>query len=499
MAADASTDAILALRRWQSDWVLFAHEVLGVRLDEDQQAVLRSVQHSSRVAVRSGHARGKDFTAAVASLCFLYLCYPCKVIQTAPTDRQVRFIMIREMKKIIQNAKVKLGGRVTSNSIQFDGHADWFLLGFKAGDKNTEAWTGFHAPNIMVVVTEASGVAQETFDAIEGLLTGNSRLLLILNPNQTSGEAYQAFKSPLYAKHTLSCLNAPNVIQRRTVVPGQVDWDWVDALTKKPGWVTRIPEENATEDGDFRWGEDWYRAGDLFRVKVMGLWPREPEGRLIPLSWVEAAQQRWQTWREAGGKIPDGVPLRLGVDVAGMGRDLNMLCHRYGDIVKEFTIPQVKDHMATVGRIKMTLQSQGAAAFVDTIGEGAGVYSRAMELGLQVASVKFSESAAGYTDITEQRTFANMRALCYWAVRDALDPQYGARLALPPDPELVEELTAVEWKNRSGGEILLEPKEDIKKRIGRSPDRADALALTFYPGSPGSGVVEGVFAGLGLF
>ena len=79
-----------------------------------------------------------------------------------------------------------------------------------------------------------------------------------------------------------------------------------------------------------------------------------------------------------------------------------------------------------------------------------------------------------------------MRAFCYWAIRDALDPKHDGMLALPPDDELTEELTEVTIKGlRSDGSILLEAKDDIKKRIGRSPDKADSLAVTFYPFAKG--------------
>lgn len=138
--------------------------------------------------------------------------------------------------------------------------------------------------------------------------------------------------------------------------------------------------------------------------------------------------------------------------------------------------------MVTAGRIKGLLDlCEGAAANIDTIGEGAGVYSRCREQDLNVVSAKFSKSAKGLKDYSDQRTFANMRAYCYWAIRDALNPEYEENLALPPDDELTEELHEVKWSLRSNGDIIIEPKEDIKKRIGRSPDKGDALALTYFP------------------
>ena len=84
-------------------------------------------------------------------------------------------------------------------------------------------------------------------------------------------------------------------------------------------------------------------------------------------------------------------------------------------------------------------------------------------------------------DLTGQYEFANMRAYCYWSLRDWLNPKNGFGAAIPPCDKLMEEATETHWKFQSDGRIIIEPKEEIKKRIKRSPDYMDALANTFYP------------------
>ena len=100
-------------------------------------------------------------------------------------------------------------------------------------------------------------------------------------------------------------------------------------------------------------------------------------------------------------------------------------------------------------------------------------------------SVKGSESPSyegrELKDITEQYSFLNMRAWLYWSVRDWLNPINKTGAMLPLDDELTQELTETKWVFMSNGKIKIEPKEDIKKRLGRSPDKADALTETFYP------------------
>jgi hypothetical protein len=126
---------------------------------------------------------------------------------------------------------------------------------------------------------------------------------------------------------------------------------------------------------------------------------------------------------------------------------------------------------------------------IDTIGEGAGVYSRCLEVESEpkyIISCKYSEAAKDYrgrelTDLTGENKFANMRAYLHWCVRNWLNPVNKTGAMLPPNERFIEEATEIRWKFRSDGRIIIEPKEDIKKRLGRSPDLFDALANTFYP------------------
>jgi len=103
-----------------------------------------------------------------------------------------------------------------------------------------------------------------------------------------------------------------------------------------------------------------------------------------------------------------------------------------------------------------------------------------------VFSCKFSQGAKdGETDLqdlTKQYKFLNMRAYTYWAIRDWLDPKSNSGAMLPPESDMLsEELTETKWRFRSDGKIQIEEKEEIKSRIGRSPDLADSLANTFWP------------------
>lgn len=483
----------MLFNEWQADWNKFVRDVLGARLDKEQQDIINSVQINPMTAVASGTARGKDFVAACASLCFMYLTpvfddfgnliENTKIAMTAPTGRQVTNIMTPEIRKLWRKAEV-LPGRAVSNDIRTE-YEEWFLTGFKAGDDATESWSGFHASNTMFVVTEASGISEATFNAIEGNLQGNSRLLIVFNPNVTTGYAARAMKSDRFYKFRLNSLNAENVVKKQQLIPGQVDYEWVK--DKVTSWSTPIQSTDFMEaEGDFKFEGGLYRPNDLFRVKVLGMFPKVAEDVLIPYEWIEAANNRWLEMNE--NHVPIHGEYVVGVDVAGMGRDDSVVCPRYLQLnyIPGFKCHQSAgkaDHMHVVGMVTHQLKNKDCkAAYIDTIGEGAGVYSRLQELNYSKAiSCKASEGAKGLSDATGQYTFANSRAYMYWCVRDWLNPKNGFNPAIPPDDRFMEEATEIHWRFQSDGSIIMEQKEDIKKRLGRSPDKFDVVAYTFCP------------------
>jgi hypothetical protein len=438
----------------------------------------------------------------VAAVCFLYLTPKwnekgelienTKVALTAPTGRQVENIMQPEFARLFNRAirnGVQLPGRLVANDIRTE-YDEWYLTAFKADSHSHEAWSGFHAVNTMFAITEASGITDDTFGAIEGNLQGNSRILLVFNPNQTIGYAARSQKGERWSKFRLSSLTAPNIVQKKIVIPGQVDYEWIQDKLKE--WCIPIREDEVIEsEDDFKFEGQWYRPEDIFRIKVLGKFPKVSEDSLIPEQWVELAQKRYAEYKRTNSSINQKDKLKLGVDVAGMGRDSSVFCYRFGNLVDKFFKTNSggrADHMQIAGRVASELNNfTGSSAQIDTIGEGAGVYARLVELGYdnRAQSCKYSEAAKDrydepLSDITGQYKFANMRAYLFWSVRDWLNPKNNFNAMLPPNEGLKEEAAEIKWKFQSNGSIIIEPKEDIKKRLGRSTDEFDALANTFY-------------------
>lgn len=119
---------------------------------------------------------------------------------------------------------------------------------------------------------------------------------------------------------------------------------------------------------------------------------------------------------------------------------------------------------------------------VDVVGLGAGVLDRLDEMGFQ------TEAFNGGNFTSDQRKFLNLRAASYWNLRTMLEE---GRIALPRDSGLFEELLALKWFPTADGRVQLERKEDMKRRLGRSPDKADAVSMAF--GEEGASMWVGTY------
>ena len=186
---------------------------------------------------------------------------------------------------------------------------------------------------------------------------------------------------------------------------------------------------------------------------------------VIPIDLVSAAAERELTERDV-----EGQPVILGVDVARFGDDRTVLCVRQGLWTRDVRTFTGLSTMEVANRVIDCInQHRPQAVFIDAGAMGAGVIDRLRQLQYQVSEVNFGEAALS-TD-----RYVNIRAEMYFKCRDWLT----SGGALPKNAELKTELSTVEYKFNPSGRIILEPKEKLKERTGKSPDLADALVLTF--------------------
>lgn len=204
--------------------------------------------------------------------------------------------------------------------------------------------------------------------------------------------------------------------------------------------------------------------------------------QVIPTAWIRAAMNRWDPTDQ------DGYPLSLGVDVARGGDDKTVLARRYGPWfapLEEHPGAMTPDGQSVAGLMALAL-ADGGQANIDVIGVGASAFDIAAGQGLPVTPINFSVKSREW-DASGQLRFVNRRAECWWRLREALRPiepgETREPLALPNDPELLGDLRAPRWKMQSNG-VQIESKEDIRKRIGRSPDKGDAVVLALHDAGP---------------
>ena len=201
-------------------------------------------------------------------------------------------------------------------------------------------------------------------------------------------------------------------------------------------------------------------------------------GQLIPTSWVQAAIERWETQPQ-----PEGVPLSaIGVDVARGGGDKTVITKRYGHwfgMPLKYEGRLTQDASSVVQKIleNVTEKERNVPILIDLAGVGASPYDLLQEHGFKVDGFN-SASRSTFRDISGRLTFVNRRAEAWWKFREALDPSSDENIAVPPDPELIADLTAPTWKLTAQG-IKIEEKDAIIKRLGRSPDAGDAVVMNY--------------------
>ncbi len=460
------------LLRYKDQPALFVRECLrwgdGERPAAYQMEVLEELPQRRRVAVRSPHGAGK--TALVAWIVHWFALtrdsrrVDWKIVTTASAWRQLTHYLWPEIHKWARRLRWDLLGR---EPFEVGGHLLQLNLRLRTGEAfavasdTAELIEGAHADSLLYVFDEAKTIPAATWDAAEGALAGgDTYALAVSTPGEPQGRFYD-----IHARK-----------------PGLDDW-WVKHVRLDECIAAGRVSAEWAEQRRAQWGED----SAVYQNRVIGEFASSEADGIIPLAHVEAANRRWLALQDAGEWGPF---TRVGVDVARSGSDQTVLAMRHGNAIRELRRFSRQDTMATTGLVAGILQAQGGEAAVDVIGIGAGVVDRLREQGCQVLAFNASEGTKA-TDKGGELGFVNKRSAAWWNLRELLDPAGGHEVALPPDDLLIGDLTAPHWRVMSGGKIQVEAKDDIRKRIGRSTDDGDAVAMAFWAEAPS------VIAGLG--
>lgn len=447
--------------RWRRDPVSWAHDRLGVELWSKQRDILESVRDNRMTAVHSCHGVGKSFSAALTVAWWLSVHPPntAFVVTTAPTEPQVKAILWREI-----NRMHRRGSLIGHTNLK-----EWYIngaqvgIGRKPSDHNPDAFQGIHDPYVLVVIDEACGVDESIWNAASSLMTGEDcRILAIGNPDDPRVKFADVCRAGTkWNKIHIGAFGTPNFTGEKVspqLKRQLITQTWVDERTAE--WGTGTP---------------------LYISKVLGEFPDEAAGGFINLGWLRAC-------RELGFTPAPTEEAVGGIDIGG-GGDRTVIRERRGMKAGREAVFIDADPMRTVEKLVAKINEWDLKRVnVDNIGIGWGVTGALRDQSkrygkrpgiekthnAEVRGVNFGTKSA------YPAKFANLRAEVWWNVGYKLSRE-GLWDLQNVEDSVFDELCSPSYKILDdGGKIQIEKKEDIIDRLGRSPDRADALLLAFY-------------------
>lgn len=439
-----------------------------------QDEALDKLIEEKRISLRGPHGLGKSALAAWIVIWAILVFDDVKVPTTASAWRQLTKYLWPEIHKWVGKLnweKISRGpfnerSELLVRSLKRSATCEAFALASKA--TSAELLEGAHAKVIVYVFDESKSIPNSVWDAAEGAFSQAG--------GDTKAEAYAV---------AISTPGAPSgrFYDIHSKKPGFSEW-WVRHITKEEVIAAGMMSREWADNREDQWGKD----SAVFQNRVLGEFAQSGEDSIIPLAHVELANQRWLKWSDAG-KPDSGGRLIFGCDIARYGEDKSCVGEK-----KEYTILRIdkwgkKSTMETVGRIKVRLIGN-SKAYIDVIGIGAGVVDRLKEikteedLDYSIFGVNFANKT-DKTDSTGMLKMLNVRAAAWWKMRELLDPESGFNVRLPPDDDLTGDLTTPRWSITSSGKVKVESKDDIRSRLGRSPDVGDAVVLAFWGSGEG--------------
>ena len=429
--------------RWPNEWQIETLEQIGRKLQSNEADQYEAI----RIAIASGHGIGKSALVSWVILWAMSTHEDTRGVVTANTENQLKTKTWAEVAKWYRLLICKHWFKHTATALfsaDPEHERTWRLDMSPWSERNTEAFAGLHNRNkrILLIYDEASAIPDIIWEVSEGALTDEETEIIWLacgNPTRNSGRFRECFGRFKHRWHTRQ----------------------IDSRT--------VPTTNKAQLN--QWVEDYGEDSDFVRVRVRGMFPSASDMQLIPSGWVYEAMRREELYT-----IDD--PIIMGIDIARGGSDNNVIVTRRGHDVRSIpalVIPgsETRDSMKLVTRIVSHVHdNKPDAVFVDSTSVGGPIADRLRQLGVNAIDVNFASKAI------DENSFANLRAEMWWKMREAIKTS----LALPNDSQLEQELTTVEYGHDNKNRVLLERKDDMKKRGLASPDHGDAIAITYaYP------------------
>lgn len=487
---------------YQSNVQLYAQTFFDITLWQKQLEIVQALEDYNYVCVRSAHSTGKSYLLGILINYFFDTYYPLIGIGSAPTQKLVQNVMFAYARQFRNYAGELLQDfwdgpkmpRIATN----EGH---YFEGIVTMDPTS--LQGRHGPNVVLLLDEAVGIKEEMFEALESLMIGDTvKVLAIYNPTDISSHIATVEKRPGWHTITMSAYEHPNIwvgverlMEGRSVTedlpyPGAINLNrfeqmlkqWSDPVAPqdyRPEWDVILPSSILKKEVEY------FRPGPIAAARLLGRWAETNINTVFSEYIIEQATHTI---------IPknDEDTLSIGVDVARFGSDFSSFCVRHGNRVLElFEVNGLSTVEVTSRTVQLAykyselfeLPVKSIDIAVDAIGIGAGVYDNLLDAGYSAHDINVSERAFS------QDLYTNQRSELWFEVQKLFHAKNISlgRIPIQVRQELQKQLLAPLFNYDRYGRRKIESKDDTKKRIGRSPDLADALMLAYSVNTEFSG------------
>lgn len=509
------SEAIRKVKILQNDPALFIRKIMGEdTLEEYHDRICKAVVEYDRIAIKACHSVGKTWICGRLVAWFISNFKGSMVITTAPTNRQVETLLWGEIRKCVKRSKTKLGGSLLTKKWTIDD--DWYAMGFSpqsaassdSGEQQGSGLQGFHQLYVFIIFDEATGISKDIYTQAEGLTTSGKivKWICIANPTSSTSEFFQICKKAEWHVMTINCFDSPNMkangfTDRRKL---EIEIEYLRTLSDHER-LKRIknylkPNGNLLSaqwavSKIYEWGFDH----PLTKSKVLGEFPTKSDDVVVKFESMQSAITREPSYEVAKRFIACdparfGDDLTVSTEITENEEGLGTWRGKYVSMKEEIS--------ETTGRIVKLFWAGDSGKEthigIDTTGLGAGVYSDLKELKrlkelpdnvfihefIYAASIELDgadDNSVSGKEVKKKQDelnahYENMKAYMF----DKLNTALANDLSMPDEEIYQEETVNILFKYSKRGKLIIEGKDDYKKRMKKSPDTSDSLAMANY-------------------
>jgi len=449
-----------------------------------QIEIAHSVRDHRHTAVPTCNAAGKSAIVARLAMWWPSVFFPAVSISTAPTERQVKEILWKEIHTAYETSIMPLskpGTEPTGTKWQLT--RDQRALGITAPEYDPNKFQGIRDRYTLIIVDEACGITPQIYDAIGGIMAsgapGETKLVEIGNPTDANTPFADHCEDPKVNVINIGAYDTPNFtmlgITEEKIVSGE--WEQCVAYWNEKKDRKRFPFPLPTPWlASPAWAREMFERHGLtgleYQSRVRGEFPQQSEEAVFARYHVQKARRYVASENEY-----EANPIIMSVDVARKGQDETVLVIRQGNKYAIMGRYAKMDNMQVAGRVLHHYKELVRDHYppevirIDSIGQP-GVYDRLLELGLPVE--EFIASAAAFED----QRFLNCRAEAYWGLKDLMEDEH---VDLPDNEDMQKQMIGIKWETPAG-RIQIESKDKMRRRGVKSPDIVDAIVIASYDG-----------------